>query len=79
MTPDDVDRSGRVPKYLQVAELIRREIAAGRITDKVPSADTLAPQLNVARRTVLSAFKILRKEGDIVYTTGYGHFVATRG
>ncbi|WP_063759537.1 GntR family transcriptional regulator [Kitasatospora sp. NRRL B-11411] len=63
--------------YVQVADIIRAEIAAGERApgDKLPSVKKLAERFGLAEMTVHSGLRILREEGLIVATPGRGTFV----
>ncbi len=68
-----------VPKYVQVARLLRDRITGGELRpgDEVPSERALAEELNVARFTVNRALAILRAEGLVQAEQGRGTFVRT--
>ena len=62
--------------YLQVAALLREEIAAGTLGPKLPSAMHLADRYEVAPNTVQRAMRLLREEGLVYAVPGRGTFVA---
>src|ERR1700722_5029596 len=78
------DRSDRInrssPRLLseQVADDLRSEIRAVRMTGRLPSEKEMAEQYNVARGTVRSAMAILAQEGYVVVGRGRGAFAADR-
>lgn len=61
------------PASLQVADVLRREIASGALApgDKLPSIRTLAERFGVAPMTAQSAIDTLRGE-SLVYTSPDG-------
>lgn len=68
-----------VPKYLQVARVLRDRITKGELRpgDEVPSERVLAEQLGIARYTANRALNILRAEGLVESEQGRGTFVLT--
>jgi DNA-binding transcriptional regulator YhcF (GntR family) len=62
--------------YLQVAEVLRQEIRAGKYQDeRLPSYRELEERFGVANMTARSALRVLREE-NVVYTVpGRGSFV----
>jgi GntR family transcriptional regulator/MocR family aminotransferase len=77
----EIDRSGPVPIYLQLAGRLREAIAAGRlpIGVKLPSTRVFADELGVSRNTVLQVFETLTQEGTLESRVGAGTFVAGIG
>lgn len=71
----DADDSG-VP-YLQVANAIRDDIAAGRYRpgEKLPTGKALAETYGVAINTVRSALDLLRQEKLVATRHGQGSYV----
>lgn len=65
-------------KYEVIAEYIRNEINAGRLShgDQIPSGRELAEQFGTARATVVHAMEVLRAEGLIVARQGSGFYVS---
>jgi GntR family transcriptional regulator len=65
------------PASLQVADALRREIAAGALApgDKLPSIRSLADRFGVAPMTAQSAIDMLRSESLIYTSPGRGTFV----
>ena len=63
--------------YLQIMELIRREIMAGsyRSGDRLPSVRDLAVELRVNPNTVARAYALLQEEGVLEGRHGGGSFV----
>ena len=69
----------RLPLYLQVAQHVENEIAAGRwsLTEAIPSETTLSAQLGVSVGTVRKALDLLSDRGRLVKKQGAGTFVKT--
>lgn len=65
------------PMYLQIYEYIKKEILTGRLShpEKLPSARTLAENLQVSRSTVDTAYEQLVAEGYIDAKEKRGFFV----
>ncbi|HUY60789.1 MAG TPA: GntR family transcriptional regulator [Candidatus Dormibacteraeota bacterium] len=76
-----LDREGPTPLYQQLADLLRQEIAAGRLPSGVafPSERKLMGRYAVTRTTVRSALGVLRQEGLVVAEHGAGSFVRDPG
>lgn len=70
----DIDRGP--PPWRQVADSMRRRIADGEWTGRLPGEKTLAQQYGVAMGTVRKAVAALRAEGLIVTEKGWGSYVA---
>jgi DNA-binding GntR family transcriptional regulator len=66
------------PPSVQVADLLRARIESGEFApgDPLPSIVTLGTEYGVTTNTIQKALKILKAEGLIVSTPGYGTFVA---
>ncbi len=73
---DDLDRPD-VPRYLQLAELIRRRIADGTYAPRtrIPSEVTFVQETGYARDTVRKAIALLVEEGRLYIVRGLGTFV----
>jgi GntR family transcriptional regulator len=69
--------SGPLPKYYQLAEILRSQISAGDVKpgDQLPSEDALCRQHAVSRGTVREAVRLLVDEGVIRREHGRGTFV----
>ena len=65
------------PPYVQAAEVLRSEIASGRLKpgDKLPSARDLQERYGIASSTVQNALRVLKSEGLIYSVQGRGSFV----
>ncbi|MGI5884829.1 MAG: GntR family transcriptional regulator [Candidatus Spyradocola sp.] len=72
-----LDRTLDTPLYLQLASLIRADIAAGRLRpgDKLPSESELVERYGVGRVTVREALALLVNEGLLLKLHGRGTFV----
>ena len=70
-----------VPVYRQIADYIRRAVAAGvyRPGEAIPSVRALALDLTVNPNTVQRAFEELEREGLVEVRKGLGMFVAKNG
>ena len=66
-----------VPRYAQLAELLRQRIARGvwKEGGRLPSLDELMAEFDVARVTVRQAIERLRREGLVSPQRGRGTFV----
>ena len=76
MTLDQPD----VPKYQQLAHIIRERIVSGDLAERqpVPSELYLQQEYGIARDTVRRAMALLREEGYVRTVRGLGTFVAPR-
>ncbi|MBN1223302.1 MAG: GntR family transcriptional regulator [Candidatus Aminicenantes bacterium] len=72
-----IDKSNKVPLYLQLKDLIKYYISTGAIQDnnQLPGVNTLGGELGVNFETVRKAYKELEKEGFISMERGRGTFV----
>jgi GntR family transcriptional regulator len=70
-----------VPKWRQLADIIRERIASGEYQPRqpIPSEHQLVLETGLSRSTVQKALKALRDEGAIYSVHGLGTFVAERG
>ena len=66
-----------MPLYLEVADLIRRQILDGKLApdQQLPTLATLTEQLQISRVTARLAMNVLESEGLIERTSGRGTFV----
>lgn len=73
-----LERHLKVPKYLQLAERLRGEIASGVLKpgDRLPSFHHMRLQCGVTTNTVEKVYGLLEKEGLIVREPSRGTFVA---
>jgi GntR family transcriptional regulator len=79
MTAGKVDRDSGVPPWRQVAADLRRRIAGGEWTSRLPSQRDLGYEYEVNFKVIRKALDALKEEGLIVTEQGYGSFVAGRG
>ena len=61
--------------FEQLAEILRSDIASGKITGRVPSARDLAEQYDVSHATTERSLRLLAAEGLIRSVRGRGWFV----
>ncbi len=76
-----IDAASPVPVFLQIADHIRRAVAAGvyRSGDAIPSLRAMAIKLVVNPNTVQRAYEQLEREGLILARKGLGMFVTADG
>lgn len=67
----------RVPRYVQVASVLRRRVESGvwLVGGRLPSIEAMEGEFGVARVTVRQALDMLREEGLIESRQGRGTFV----
>jgi len=75
-----VFRDSPVPRYAQLADLLRQRVARGVWAEgqKLPSLDELIREFGVARVTVRQAVDLLAREGLLSPQRGRGTFVTGR-
>jgi GntR family transcriptional regulator len=68
----------RVPRYLQIADALRRRLAGQAVTRvaRLPSESALATEFRVSRETLREALALLRDEGLIYSLVGRGTFAS---
>lgn len=73
-----ISPSDGVPIYLQIAQQIRRLVAAGEMREgeELPSIRSLAERLVVNPNTIARAYRELEAEGVLMFSRGMGTFVA---
>lgn len=73
-----LEKSSRLPLYLQLVNSIKSAIAEARLHagDVLPPERELAEMLDIARGTVRKALQQLLKEGVLVRNQGVGTFIA---
>ena len=71
------DADSRVPRYLQLASVLRRRIRDGHwaVGGKIATLEELEREFNVARVTVRQAIDLLQSEGLVKSFQGRGTFV----
>jgi len=74
-----VDRGTAIPPSRQLAALLRTQIEDGTLPagTQLPTIQALSAEHGLATNTVRKALAILRSEGLIESTPGYGTFVRT--
>lgn len=78
--PDDILKAGRSPLFLQVAELLRQDIDAGRFASGqlLPTFDEIGDRYGVSKITVRQAIQLLADEGLVEPRRGRGTKVLPR-
>jgi GntR family transcriptional regulator len=73
-----IDKQSPIPRYFQLAELIRQQIRRGdyQAGDRLPSVQELADQAGISRMTARQAVDLLVRDGTLVVRHGAGTFVA---
>ena len=76
-----IDPNSPVPIYRQIADYVRRAVAAGvyRPGEAIPSLRAMALELTVNPNTVQRAYEELERDGLIHARKGLGMFVTKRG
>ena len=69
-----------IPRYLQIADLMRQRISRGLWSEgqKLPSLEALVEEFGVARVTVRQAVDLLSRDGLVSPQQGRGTFVTAR-
>lgn len=72
-----IDPDSYTPVHVQLADLIRADIVAGRLTpgQALPSETALTQQHGLSRETIRRAVAILRGEGLVQTLSGRGSYV----
>lgn len=75
------ESSGSLPKYVQIAEMLIRDIAAGRLADgaRLPPEREMAEGLGIAVGTLRHALDILVDKGLLERVQGSGNYVRAQG
>ena len=73
----EIDHYSPTPLYIQVADMLRAQIASGELPPgrPLPSQRTLIQEYGLARGTVARAMAILVEEGLVVIVPGKGAYV----
>lgn len=76
----EIDLEGDVPRYVQIAAIIRDRIASGEYQprQRIPSELDIVQAAGVSRETARKAIAILRDEGLIYTVHAMGSFVSPR-
>ena len=74
------DQTGALPRYLQISELLIRDIAAGRLLDgsRLPPEREMAQSLGVAVGTLRKALAELAQKGLLERVQGSGNYIRAR-
>ena len=69
-----------LPKYLQISELLIRDIAAGRLEDgaRLPTERDLAAQLSTSVGTLRKSLAELERQGLLERVQGSGNYIRTK-
>jgi GntR family transcriptional regulator len=72
---------GPVPRYRQLANILRAQIESGELPPgrPIPSKRTLRERYGIASETVDRAVRVLKDEGRLETVPGLGLFVTERG
>ena len=73
-------RSTALPLYLQISEILIREIAAGRLVDgqRLPPERAFARQYGTTVRTLRKALAVLEEKALLVRVHGSGNYIRSR-
>ncbi len=74
------ERAGALPKYVQISEMLIRDIAAGRLSDgtRLPPEREMAEQLGIAVGTLRKALDVLAGKGLLERIHGSGNYVRAK-
>lgn len=77
LQPASIDFDSYEPAYVQLANIMRRQIAAGvyRPGDRLPSETELCQRYQLSRMTVRRGIDILADQGVVITSQGRGTFV----
>ncbi len=70
-----IDLGSPVPRWRQLANLLRAQIERGELTGRIPGEKHLMQHYGLAQGTVRHALAQLRSEGLITTTPGLGSYV----
>jgi GntR family transcriptional regulator len=75
--PDIASNPNALPKYVQISELLIRDIASGRLMDgeRLPPERDMAEGLNTSVGTLRKALAILEKKGMLDRLQGSGNYI----
>jgi GntR family transcriptional regulator len=74
-----IDLGQPTPPYRQLAAILRDRIESGELAGRMPSEKTLIQEYGLAHGTVRKAIAVLRDEGLVQTTPGWGSYVTDRG
>ncbi|MBU2993076.1 GntR family transcriptional regulator [Octadecabacter sp. 1_MG-2023] len=77
----DRERPTALPKYVQISEMLVRDIAAGRLADgaRLPPEREMADSLGIAVGTLRHALEVLEEKKLLERVQGSGNYVRARG
>ena len=75
----EIDPGSPVPRWRQLADILRGQIGDGELTGRIPGEKHLMQQYGLALGTVRKALALLRDEGLITTTPGLGSFATGSG
>jgi GntR family transcriptional regulator len=75
------DTAARLPVYVQIAELLLRDLAAGRLVDgeRLPPERSMAEQLGVSIGTLRKSLNVLATQGVLERVQGSGNYIRAGG
>ncbi len=75
-----MSQPGALPLYMQISELLIRDIAAGRLIDgeRLPPEREMAADLQIAVGTLRQALKVLHHKGLLESVQGSGNYIRAR-
>lgn len=73
-----IDPDSPEPPYRQLAAILRGRINSGDITGRLPGEKTLTQEYGLALGTVRKSVALLREEGLILTTPGWGSYVVRK-
>jgi GntR family transcriptional regulator len=78
MTSMDINTKSPIPLYIQLKELLVRQIRRGELHphDRLPSERELSERYGISRMTVRQALQLLVKEGVLYTAAGKGTYVS---
>ncbi len=76
--PDIVDPNGFLPRYYQLANILRERISRGELAalEPIPSERQLEKDFSVSRTTIRQAIELLIRQGFLYREHGKGTFVS---
>lgn len=74
----EINKQSPIPKYYQLAEILREKIASGELKpgEQIPTERELCEKTGISRMTVRQAIAYLIRDGLLVARPGIGTFVA---
>ena len=73
-------KPGALPLYIQISELLIRDIASGRLNDgeRLPPEREMAARLEIAVGTLRQALQVLTEKGLIERIQGSGNYIRAK-